>query len=180
MTPRIPLSMEFSRQEYWSGCHFLLQGIFPTRGSNTGLLHCRQVLYWLNYQGSPKIILIEWVSAWLITWVSECQTVTPWTTPSRLFCSWNSPVRNTGLGSLSLLQGIFPTQGLNPGLLRLHHRPIVYHWATWEAHIFDKKLVFKICKEHLQTKTKKKEREKREKKRLNRRFTHTQKYPNGQ
>ena len=25
-----PLSMEFSRQEYWSGCHFLLQGIFPT------------------------------------------------------------------------------------------------------------------------------------------------------
>ena len=27
-----PLSMGFSRQEYRSGCHFLLQGIFPTQG----------------------------------------------------------------------------------------------------------------------------------------------------
>ena len=27
------------------GCHFLLQGIFPTQGSNPGLLHCRQTLY---------------------------------------------------------------------------------------------------------------------------------------
>ena len=30
---------------------------------------------------------------------------------------WDSPGQNTGVGSLSLLQGIFPTQGLNPGLL---------------------------------------------------------------
>ena len=30
---------------------------------------------------------------------------------------WNSPDQNTGLGSLSLFQGIFPTQGSNPGLL---------------------------------------------------------------
>ena len=29
---------------------------------------------------------------------------------------WNSPGQNTGVGSLSLLQGIFPTQGSNPGL----------------------------------------------------------------
>ena len=35
----------------------------------------------------------------------------------RLFATpWNSPGQNTGVGSLSLLQGIFPTQGLNPGL----------------------------------------------------------------
>ena len=33
-----PLSMGFSRQEYWSGCHFLLQGIFQTEGLNLGLL----------------------------------------------------------------------------------------------------------------------------------------------
>ena len=46
----IPLSMEFSRQEYWSGCHFLLQGIFLTQGLNSGLLHCRQFLYRLSYQ----------------------------------------------------------------------------------------------------------------------------------
>ena len=35
------------------GCHFLLQGIFPTQGLNLGLLHCRQTHYHLSYQGSP-------------------------------------------------------------------------------------------------------------------------------
>ena len=34
------------------GCHFLLQGIFPIQGSNPGLPHCRQILYWLSHQGS--------------------------------------------------------------------------------------------------------------------------------
>ena len=48
-----PPSMEFSRQEYWSGLHFLLQRIFPTQESNLGLLHCWQILYHLSYQGSP-------------------------------------------------------------------------------------------------------------------------------
>ena len=33
--------------------HSLLQGIFPTQGSNPGLLHCRQILYHLRHQGSP-------------------------------------------------------------------------------------------------------------------------------
>ena len=35
------------------GCHSLLQGIFPTQGSNPGLLHCRQILYHLSHQESP-------------------------------------------------------------------------------------------------------------------------------
>ena len=35
----------------WVGCHFLLQGIFPTQGSNPGLLHCRQTLSHLSHQG---------------------------------------------------------------------------------------------------------------------------------
>ena len=35
-----PQSMGFSRQEYWNGCHFLLQRIFPTQRLNPGLLHC--------------------------------------------------------------------------------------------------------------------------------------------
>ena len=43
-----PLSMGFSRQEYWSGLPCLLQGIFPTQGSNPGLLHCRWILYQLS------------------------------------------------------------------------------------------------------------------------------------
>ena len=37
------------------GCHFLLQGIFPTQGLNLGLLHYRQTLYCLSHQGSPYI-----------------------------------------------------------------------------------------------------------------------------
>ena len=36
-----------------AGCHTLLQGIFPIQGSNLVLLHCRQILYQLSYQGSP-------------------------------------------------------------------------------------------------------------------------------
>ena len=38
----------------------LLQGIFPTQGSNPGLLHCRQILYQLSHKGSPRIL--EWVA----------------------------------------------------------------------------------------------------------------------
>ena len=44
--------------------------------------------------------------------------------PHGLYSSWNSPGQNTGVSSLSLLQGIFPTQGLNPGLP--HCRWILY------------------------------------------------------
>ena len=49
--PQASLSMGFSRQEAGVGCHFLLQGIFPTQGSNPGLSHCRQTLYHLSHQG---------------------------------------------------------------------------------------------------------------------------------
>ena len=38
----------------------LLQGIFPTQGSNPGLQHCRQILYRLSYKGSLRIL--EWVA----------------------------------------------------------------------------------------------------------------------
>ena len=44
--------------------------------------------------------------------------------PHGLYSPWNSPVWNTGVGSLSLLQGIFPAQELNRGLL--HCRQILY------------------------------------------------------
>ena len=38
------------------GSYALLQGIFPTQGSNPGLPHCRQILYWLSHQGSLRIL----------------------------------------------------------------------------------------------------------------------------
>ena len=69
-----PLSMEFSRQEFWS---------------------------------EVKVAQL-------------CPTL--W--PHRLYSPWNSPGQNTGVGSLSLLQRIFQTQGSNPGLP--HCRQILY------------------------------------------------------
>ena len=39
------------------GCHFLLQGIFPTQGLNLGLLNCRWILYHLSLRGSPSFTL---------------------------------------------------------------------------------------------------------------------------
>ena len=44
--------------------------------------------------------------------------------PTRLLCPWNSPGKSAGVGSHSLLQRIFPTQGSNPGLS--HCRQILY------------------------------------------------------
>ena len=44
---------DFPGKDTGVGCHFLLQGIFLTQGSNSGLLHCRQTLYPLSYQGIP-------------------------------------------------------------------------------------------------------------------------------
>ena len=41
------------------GCHILFQGIFPSQGSNPGLPHCRQILYRLSYQGSPKKLVVQ-------------------------------------------------------------------------------------------------------------------------
>ena len=51
--------------------------------------------------------------------------------PHGLYSPWNSPGQNTGVGSLSLLQGIFPTQRSNPGLP--HCRRILHHWASRDA-----------------------------------------------
>ena len=62
-----------SGQNTGVGSVSLLQGIFPTQGSNPGLLHCRWILYQLSHKGSPRIL--EWVahpfssgSSWLRNW----------------------------------------------------------------------------------------------------------------
>ena len=51
-----PLSMGFLGEGTGVGFHLLLQRIFPTQGSNPGLLHCRQTLYRLSHQGSQRYI----------------------------------------------------------------------------------------------------------------------------
>jgi len=61
--------------------------------------------------------------------------------PSRLLYPWNSPGKNTGVACHALLQGIFPIQGLNPGLP--HCRQIRYHLSylgpldIWYIHLLN-------------------------------------------
>ena len=45
------------------GCHDLLQGIFSTQGSNSGLLHCRQSLYCLSHQRRSPMCWLHWYKA---------------------------------------------------------------------------------------------------------------------
>ena len=58
-----PLSIGFSRQEYWNGCHFLLQGIFLTQGSNPCLL-CLQ-----HRQVGSLPLLHLGSSSWVHPWI---------------------------------------------------------------------------------------------------------------
>ena len=58
-------------------------------------------------------------------WSESCLVVYDPLQPHGLYRPWNSLGQNTGVGSITLLQGIFPTQGLNPGLL--HCKKILYH-----------------------------------------------------
>ena len=60
--------------------------------------------------------------------------------PHRLYSPWNSPGQNTGVGSFSLLQGIFPTQGSNPDLP--HCRWIHYQLSHKGSPLSSKK----VCK----------------------------------
>ena len=132
----------------------LLQGIFPTQGSNPGLLNCKRILYHLNHKGSPR--KVGWFTSTFSRDLShpaieqrspalqaECLSselpgkpvkvkvfvgglcVSPWTLTTRHLHLWTSPGKNTGVGSHSFLQEIFLTQGSNPGLL--HCWQILYH-----------------------------------------------------
>ena len=51
-SPQVPLSMEFSRQEFWSGLPFPSPGHLPSPGIEPRLLHGRQILYCLSHKGS--------------------------------------------------------------------------------------------------------------------------------
>ena len=97
------------------GCHFILQGIFPTQRSSLGLLHCRRTLYHLSHQGYKcggkgkcKLLSRVW---------SLCD-------PMAYNSPWDSLGQNIGVCSRSPLQGIFPAQGSNSGLP--HFRWIIY------------------------------------------------------
>ena len=100
-----PPSVGFSRQEYWSGLPLPSPGDLPHPGIEPRSLALQAdalpseppgKLIWAI--GKSQILSRVWLFA------------TPWNSP------WNSLGQNTGVGRLSLLQGIFLTQRMNPGL----------------------------------------------------------------
>ena len=139
-----PLSMGFSRQEYWSGVplpspnlNLIMRGkkktpskrkLKDSRENNWPVLikkcHWHERLDRTKLSqvrgdwGGVKIkcYVVSRTSGGLVT--KSCLTlVTPWTEPTRLLCLWVFPGKTIGMGCHFLLQGIFPTQGLNPSLL---------------------------------------------------------------
>ena len=126
----------------WVGCHFLLQRIFPTQGSNPGLPHCRWILCQVSHQGSPCTTIL--CDKWYIRIVSDmcvhvghsvmsnsCDPVKcspPGTSvhgilQARILGSW--VFLNSRVGCRFLLQRIFPNQESIPG--PLHCRQVLYH-----------------------------------------------------
>ena len=139
----------------------LLQGIFPTQGLNPGLPHCRQILYQLSHHGSPKhqFFALSLLYGPALTSIHESEShsvVTDSLWPHELYSSWNSPGQNTGVGSLSLLQGIFPTQESNPSLP--HCRQILYQLSHKGSPFFSWHKTRKIKVFHYADNTKKPEK----------------------
>ena len=106
------------------GCYALLQGTFPTQGSNPGVPHCKEIIHCLSYQGSPRVL------AWGAYHFSRdlpnpgIKLGSPALQVDSLPAESPGNPKNTGVGGLSLLWWIFPTQESNWGLL--HCRRILY------------------------------------------------------
>ena len=105
------------------GCHSLLQGIFPTQGSNPGLLHGRQILYRLSYQRSPK----KAVKVKLLSHVRPLAT--PWTGAYQASLSMGFPRQEYWDGLPFPSPRDLPDPGIEPGvphcrqtLYRLSHQ----------------------------------------------------------
>ena len=63
--------------------------------------------------------------------------------PTRLLCPWGFARQEYWSGLPCLLQGIFPTQGLNPGLL--HCRWILYHLSHQESPVYNRICMYDVC-----------------------------------
>ena len=91
-----PLSMNSPGKNTGVGSHSLLQGIFPTQGSNPGLLHCRQVLYQLSHQRSPFHTVVVQSLSWFDSLWSQrlqrarlpCPSPSPKVFPSSCSLHW--------------------------------------------------------------------------------------------
>ena len=100
----------------------------------------------LNHNFRLKTLLVSstlFQAIWVVQSESESHPVmSDSLRPHGLYSPWNSLGQNTGVGILSLLQGIFPTQGSNPGL-RITGR-FFTSWATREALVVQKQAKLKL------------------------------------
>ena len=110
-TPWTIQFLELSKTEYWNGYSpSLLQEIFPTQGSNPGLLHCRLILYQLNHKGSPRIL--EWVAYPLSRRSSRPRNQTGVSyTAGRFFTNWAIREAQSFSESGSFPMSLFFTSG---------------------------------------------------------------------
>ena len=96
-----------------------LQGIFLTQKLNRSVLHCRQILYQLSYQGSPNIQIEGEVAQSCLTLCDPVDCSLPGFSVHGIL-----QARILEWIAISFSRGIFPTQGSNPGLL--HCRQMLY------------------------------------------------------
>ena len=95
---------------------------FPAVGSTLhSPLHHQNFPSWIN-PSTSRHAAVSPVSEWVSEWVKVAQSCLTLRLHGQ-YSPWNSPGQNTGVGSLFLLQGIFPTQESNWGLL--HCRQIL-------------------------------------------------------
>ena len=90
-------------------------------------LYYKPVMFKGVHQGKEYIKAVYCHPAYLTYMENESESLSVMSDslrPHGQYSPWNSLGQNTGVGSLSLLEGIFPTQGLNSGLL--HCRWILY------------------------------------------------------
>ena len=130
-----PLSMEFSRQEYWSGLPFpsrgdLPEGIFPTQESNLGLLHCRQILYWLSYEGSPKFVELGACKASVSSLIAVTRILWACTVLDN-FLAHSSPRRQVLRWPSSYTWGGWGLASRVP-----HPCPLARRWQNWNLSLY--------------------------------------------
>ena len=112
--------MGFSWQEYWSGLPFPSLGKLPDPGIKSKSPELAGRFFTTKPPEKPWVYIVC-ISHSVVSNTLRLHGLQP----TRLLCPWDSPGKNTRVGCHSLLKGIFPTQGLNPGLL--HCRQILYH-----------------------------------------------------
>ena len=104
-----PVSMGFSRQEYWRGCHALLQGIFLTQGQNPYLTSPAPA-------GRFFAISVAWEALWLPWgWWFSHYVVSPWTVARQAPLFTGFPRQEHWSGLSFPPPGNLPDRGIKPG-----------------------------------------------------------------